>query len=361
VVDFFSTQAYTLAFLASFLLAFGLTPVIRSLAIRWGVLAYPGERKIHATPIPYLGGLSMVVSFVLVVVVVMPFSRQLAALLAGCIILAVVGAIDDIRGMSSWRRLGWQVVAAGVALAGGIGIVELSNPLGGSIALDWGRFGFNLAGHELHITPIANLISILWMVGMVNTINFLDGLDGLAGGVSAISALVIFVLSLSPDVHQPLVAMLALILAGSALGFLPFNFYPARIFMGDSGAYFLGLLLAMLAIYSGGKLATLLLVLGFTVIDALWAVFRRLRRGVHPFSADREHLHHLMLGAGLSQRRAVLALYLVATVFGLISLLLHGPEKFIALIVMGVTIITLIAALIRINARRITTTSQSKR
>jgi UDP-GlcNAc:undecaprenyl-phosphate GlcNAc-1-phosphate transferase len=276
-------------------------------------------------------------------------------------VLAVVGVIDDIKGVAAWKRLFWQVIAAGVALAGGIGIVTITNPLGGNIDLSAARFGFDFLGHTYHITPIANLLSILWMVGMVNVVNFLDGLDGLASGVSAIAALVIFALSISPDVNQPLVALLALILAGSALGFLPFNFYPARIFMGDAGAYVLGITLAMLAIYSGGKLATALLVLGFTILDALWAVVRRLRRGVHPFTADREHLHHLLLEAGLSQRSAVLLLYLLAAIFGLAALSLHSFEKLIALMVLMATVIVLITALVRINRRKLGSNRSSSR
>lgn len=343
---------YLWAFLAALVIAFGLTPLIRRLAIARGILALPGNRTIHLKPVPYLGGLAMFISFTVVALTFMPFGRELAGLLLGCTILAVVGAIDDVRGLGSWTRLGWQVVAACVALAGGIGIVSITNPFGGQIDLSAGRFAFDFLGNTYHITPIANLLSIIWMVGMVNTINFLDGLDGLAGGVSAIAALVIFALSITPGVDQPLVALLAIILAGSALGFLPFNFYPAKIFMGDSGAYFLGLTLAMLAIYSGGKLATAVLVLGFTIIDALWAAIRRLRRGTHPFTADREHLHHLMLAAGFTQRRAVLALYLLAATFGLISLWLHSFEKLVALIVMFAAVGVLIFTLNRVVARR---------
>lgn len=345
-------MSFVLAFAASFALSLILTPLVRRLAIRYGVLSHPTERSVHLKPIPYLGGLAIFLSFVVVASLFLPFGRQLGALLLAATILAVVGAIDDVRGLSPWSRLGWQTLAACVALAGGIGITAISNPFGGVIDLTWGRFPVELLGFEFHITPIANALSIIWMVGMVNVINFLDGLDGLATGVSGIAALVIAALSLTPQVNQPLVALLALILAGSALGFLPFNFYPARIFMGDSGSYFLGLMLAMLAIYSGGKLATVLLVLGFTVIDALWAAIRRIRKGVHPFSADREHLHHLLLQAGLSQRRAVVALYGLAGAFGVIALLSERFIKFVALLVLVAVVVVLIASLIRIGQRR---------
>ncbi|HUC20283.1 MAG TPA: hypothetical protein VMR98_02185, partial [Candidatus Polarisedimenticolaceae bacterium] len=133
--------------------------------------------------------------------------------------------------------------------------------------------------------------------------------------------------------------------------FLPFNFFPAKIFMGDSGAYFLGMTLALLAIYSGGKLATLGLVLGFTIIDAMWAVVRRLRRRVHPFTSDREHLHHLLLKAGLSQRGAVLSLYLLAVTFGVIALQTQSFTKLVALIVLLAAMVVLIGSLLRIGRR----------
>jgi UDP-GlcNAc:undecaprenyl-phosphate GlcNAc-1-phosphate transferase len=279
----------------------------------------------------------------------MPRGRQLSALVLGCSVLVVVGVIDDIRGLSPWVKLGWQFVAAAIALAGGIGITALTNPFGGTIDLTAGRFAVNLLGWQFHIAPIANILSLVWMVGLANTINFLDGLDGLACGVSGIAAFIVFLLSVGPRVDQPAVALLAIILAGAAFGFLPFNFYPARIFMGDSGAYFLGLVLAMLAIYSGAKLATAALVLGFPIVDALWAATRRLAKRTSPFRADRRHFHHLLLDAGMSQRQAVLTLYAVALAFGLTALMIGSFAKLIALVVLVALMAAAIAALVWFN------------
>ncbi len=348
------------AFLASFGLALALTPLVRQLAERYRIIAQPPSVKAHALDyraIPYLGGLAICASFTVATLAFLPMSRQLAALLIGGLILAALGAADDVlgavgktQGLRPSTRLVWQFIAAAVVLAGGIGIISITNPLGGVISLAAGRFTIHLGSAHFHITPIANLFSILWIMGMVNTINFLDGLDGLASGVSAIAAIVIFILAL--HVGQPLVALLAIILAGSALGFLPYNFFPAKIFMGDSGAYFLGLTLALLAIYSGGKLATIGLVLGFTILDALWAAVRRIRRGVSPFSADREHLHHLLLQAGLSQRNAVLFLYVLAIIFGGVALDAHSTTKLAALIVLFSVMVVLIASLIQIGRRK---------
>jgi len=198
---------YFLGFSLAFALSFAATPAVRWLALRLGVVDRPGEaRKIHAHPVAYLGGLAIFVGFVIAVVWLMPLSRQLAALLLGCLVLVVVGVIDDIRGLSPWVKLGWQFLAAMVALAGGIGITVITNPLGGVIDLTYGRVPIDLLGFKFHITPIANAVSLLWMVGLANTINFLDGLDGLACGVSGIAAVIIFMLSVSPKVDQPAVA-----------------------------------------------------------------------------------------------------------------------------------------------------------
>jgi UDP-GlcNAc:undecaprenyl-phosphate GlcNAc-1-phosphate transferase len=190
------------------------------------------------------------------------------------------------------------------------------------------------------------------MVGLANTINFLDGLDGLASGVSGIAALVMFAAAVGPRIHQPLTALLAIILAGAAFGFLPFHFYPAKIFMGDSGAYFLGLALAMLAIYSGAKLATAVLVLGFPIADAAWAAVRRMAKGRSPFRPDRQHFHHLLLDAGMSQRQAVLTLYAVSTAFGLVALMVGSFEKLVALVILLILMAASVAGLVLFNLHR---------
>jgi len=264
----------------------------------------------------------------------LPMTRQLASLLLGCLILVTVGVIDDIRDLSPAVKLAGQFVAAGVALAGGIGLTSVGNPFGGAIDLTVGKFAVDIFGLHFHIAPLANGLSLLWMVGLANTVNFLDGMDGLACGVSGIAAVVMFAVAAGPHVHQPAVALLAIILAGAAFGFLPQNFYPARIFMGDSGAYFLGLTLAMISIYSGAKLATAALVLGFPILDAIWAVVRRLMRGVSPLKADRQHFHHLLLDAGLGQRQAVLVIYGVVAAFGVVALAAGSFAKLIALVVL---------------------------
>jgi UDP-GlcNAc:undecaprenyl-phosphate/decaprenyl-phosphate GlcNAc-1-phosphate transferase len=343
----FGGANYLLGFVLAFVVTAAVTPVVRRYALAHGIVDHPAEeRKIHQHAVAYLGGLAIFAGFLVAVAALLPVSRQLVALVAGCAILVVVGVVDDIRSMSPWAKLGFQFLAAGVALAGGIGITSVTNPFGGSIDLTAGRFAVDGLGLHFHILPIANVLSLLWMVGLANTINFLDGLDGLASGVSGIAAFIVFLLAVGPHVHQPMVALLAIILAGAAFGFLPYNFYPARIFMGDSGAYFLGLALAMLSIYSGAKLATAVLVLGFPIVDALWAATRRLARRKSPFRADRQHFHHLLLDAGMSQRQAVLTLYAVALAFGTVALMVGSFAKLVALVVLIFLMAAAIAAMI---------------
>lgn len=344
---------YLLGFGLAFAISAGLTPFVRRYALAHGIVDKPSEeRKIHRHEIAYLGGVAIFAGFLITVMLLVPISRQLIGLLLGCLILVTVGVIDDIYDLSPGVKFGGQVLAALVALAGGIGITQVTNPFGGVIDLNWGRMNFELWGAHFHVTPLANLLSVLWMVGLANTVNFLDGLDGLACGISGIAALVMFGLAVAPHVGQPAVALLAIILAGAAFGFLPYNFFPARIFMGDSGAYFLGLTLAMLSIYSGAKLATAALVLGFPIVDALWAATRRLARRTSPFRADRQHFHHLLLDAGMTQRQAVLTLYAVAIFFGMVALNVGSFAKLIAFIVLMFLMAVSIGALIFMNWKR---------
>lgn len=343
---------YLVASLLAVVLSFALTPVVARLALSLGAIDQPGGRKIHSQPIARLGGLAMAISFLVVVLICVPINRELLGLVGGVVILVAVGVVDDIRGLGPWQKLFWQFLACLVALSGGIGIVTLTNPLGGQIDLSLGRFAVDLGILHFHITPIANAVSIFWMLLLINAINFLDGLDGLAAGVSSIAAIVMFFLAIAPHINQPVVAIISIILFGAIIGFLPYNFFPAKIFMGDSGSYLLGLVLAMLAIYSGAKLATAGLVLGVPIMDLLWAIIRRLYNRRSPFQADKGHLHHLMLSVGLTQRQVVLLFYLLAAGFGLLALYASSFYKLLSLVGLSIFTFAAILFLIRYSSRR---------
>jgi UDP-GlcNAc:undecaprenyl-phosphate GlcNAc-1-phosphate transferase len=342
---------YALAGVSAMAISLIGTPAVRRLALKVGAIDYPGAaRKVHRQATARLGGLAIYLAIILTAAVSLDLNRQFWGLAAGLTLLVVVGAIDDLRGLSPGVKLGGQLLAAGLALAGGIGITTLTNPWGGVIALDRWRLAVDWAGLRFHIMPVANLVSLIWMVGLINVINFLDGLDGLAAGVSGIAAAVLLILSASTG--QPAAAILAAIVVGATLGFLPYNFHPARIFMGDSGSYVLGLTLALLSVYSGAKIATAGLVLGFTILDGLWTVLRRVLRGASPFTADRLHLHHLLIDIGFSHRQTVVGLYGLSALFGLLALVGGSLAKLVALGLLVMTMVLILGTLAYIEKKK---------
>lgn len=346
----------TVGFLSSFLLAFLITPFVIKLSKTIGAIDKPGEesRKIHKRIMPRAGGLAIYGAFIVVSLILLPtLSRGLVGLFCAGTMVLLLGLVDDIYRLSPWVKLLFQIIIALIAAVGfDITIEAITNPLGGVIALDGWQVALDVFGRGLVINVWAVLFSVFWLVGMTNTVNFLDGLDGLATGVSAIAALIIFILSIGVNVNQPTTALASIILAGSCLGYLKFNFFPAKIFNGDSGAYFLGMTLGILAIFSGGKLATALLVLGLPILDAVWAIMRRLLKGRSPFKADRGHLHYLMLDSGLPQRQVVLIIYSFTIVFGSIALFASTRQKFYAIIMLTIMLVLLVATFALIKYKK---------
>lgn len=331
---------FLIAFLITFFLSLILTFIIRKLALKYKLLDWPAPRRIHPKPLPRLGGVAMFLSFLITIIIFLNSSlgnkiifldKHLIGFLMGAAILTGVMIFDDIYGLSPKAKFFWQVIAALIIISAGIGIDYLTNPLGGTINLSRYQIPIKIQNNIHYINILADLFTLLWIVGIINIINFLDGLDGLAAGTSAIAGLVIFILSLMPHINQPETAFLAITLSGTCLGFLIFNFHPAKIFMGDSGSHFLGFSLAILAIFSGGKVATALLVLGLPILDGLWVVLNRIIKRKSPFLADKSHLHHRLLALGFSQKTVVIFLYILCAIFGFTSLFLKTKGKLIAL------------------------------
>lgn len=330
------------AFIISFLASLTLTPLVRKLALRFNWVDHPHEqRKVHTVAQPRLGGIAIVSAFLISLFIFVDINRPLWGLLGGIFILLVLGVVDDIKGLRARHKLGWQLVAAVAVLAGGIGIVYITNPLGGLIHLDGWRIPIEIGSLRFNILPIANFVSIVWILGMINAVNLLDGLDGLAGGVSAIAVLVLFLLAISPASAEATVALMSIALLGSLIGFLPYNFFPSSIFMGDSGAYCIGLLLALLSIYGDSQIAVGSLVLGFAIIDMIWATLRRLAHRQSPFTPDRGHFHHRLIDSGLfSHRRAVIFIYILTTIVAVTILLAGGLAAFVLLILLLVLVMS---------------------
>lgn len=331
--------------------SFIFTYFIRKLAITKSWLPQVRKRDIHTKPTPRLGGVAIFLAFIGTIIVIRLINPEFlnfattnldfgffeinkhlfGILLAGALITGIM-IIDDIRGLSPWTKLFWQIIAAVIIITSGIGIDFIRNPFGGEIHLDQVKIPLEFLGNSYSITLWSDLFTLIWLVGMMNVINFLDGIDGLAGGISVIAAMIIFFLSISPGINQIATALLAIILASSILGFLPFNFPPAKIFMGDTGSMFVGFMLGVLAIISGGKVTTAFLVLGFPILDGIWVAISRIRRGKSPFKADKTHFHHRVLSMGLSAQQTVFLLYFFAALFGIVALFSSTEEKLSAII-----------------------------
>ena len=273
----------------------------------------PGPAGIHKRPIPRLGGPAILLAFVVGSIISVPLDMRLAGLLLGATVVVAIILVDDFRGLRPRDKLLGQLVAAAIPIAFGIRIDGVSNPLGGIIFLS---------------LAVAIPFTLFWISGMMNAVNFADGIDGLAGGLTVIAVGVLVVLS--ARLGQYAIATMGLAVVGATLGFLPFNFHRASIFMGDSGSHLLGYLIAVLAIIGGAKIATALLVLGIPILDVAWSILRRLRRGGKLQERDTEHLHHRLLRAGLSQPVVVLVYYSVSALFGVVAIYLHKMEKLYA-------------------------------
>ncbi len=302
-------MSYLITFAIALAIAVIATPFSISLAKRLGAIDYPGGRRVHKQPIPRLGGVAIYLAFWLAALATREWDDTLWGLFYGSTLILLVGIWDDVKGMRPLTKLIWQVIAASILLFYGFSMDQISLPFIGRINL--GTLGLGLA--------------VFWVIGLVNTVNISDGLDGLAAGICFGTALILF--WSANRIHQVPAAHLTLALAGASLGFLFFNFHPARVFMGDSGSMFLGYIIGGISIAGLLKTATVLglvfplLVLGMPLTDLTFAIIRRKLRGQPISSADRGHLHHRLLDAGLSQRQAVILMYGISACFGLTAVL----------------------------------------
>lgn len=331
-------------FIVMFLIAGGvsfvLTPLVRRLSLKMGWLDDPNERKINLRPMPRVGGLAIYAGFVfssLFFIFKGPAVfdvHKFIGLLGSSFIIVLVGIEDDIRGLSPRRKLFYQIAAAVIAYLFGYNIIEMSHLFGGAFKIP-----------EL----LGMFLTIFWIIGFTNAINLLDGLDGLASGIVSIIAASLFFTALKSN--NLIVAVLCVGVAGSALGFLPFNFYPAKIFMGDTGSMFLGFIIALISLegsFKGETFVTLFVpiaAMGVPVVDTALSILRRLIKGNGingVFKADKEHVHHKLMSQEGSQKNAVLKLYFLTICFGSIAIGLSGMKGIWA--VLGIVLV-LIATL----------------
>jgi UDP-GlcNAc:undecaprenyl-phosphate GlcNAc-1-phosphate transferase len=336
---------FILPFLIAFVISFLFTYLIRALALNLKIVDKPlSSRKIHKKAIPLLGGAALFLGFGLTLFYFAFFTdwifggymlpKHIIGILVAGLILIFGGVLDDKFNLSPKKQFIWPVLASLVIVASGIGINFISNPLGEAFQLDQLKIKvFEFQGVPYFIVLLADLFTLVWLLGMTYTTKFLDGLDGLVSGIAVIASFILFFLSLESRVMQPETALVCIILAGAALGFLIWNFYPAKIFLGEGGSTFVGFTLGTLSIISGGKIATALLIFGIPILDVLWVILRRLWYRKSPFkTADKKHLHFRLLDLGFSHRGAVLFLYAISLTFGTLALFLQGREKVLALL-----------------------------
>jgi UDP-GlcNAc:undecaprenyl-phosphate GlcNAc-1-phosphate transferase len=339
--------AFVLVLAVSLVLSLAATPLAQQLGGRLGLVDRPSGRRQHEGVVSRLGGVALYAGFTAAVVLTIvlpkgwlpprldPMERvRLAGLLLGTGAVFLFGLADDRFRFGTRPQYVAQFLSSLIAIAFVIFIERISNPLENA--------GNPLLPHQIvFATPIVWALTIFWFMGMMNTVNFLDGLDGLAAGVAAI--LCVFLAVHMVREHQYSVALLPVALLGATLGFLPFNFNPARVFMGSSGSYFLGWALAALSIISGAKMATVLLIMGLPILDVAWLIFSRRRRGMRASQDGRDHLHYRLADMGYSQRLIVLGYYLFSAAFGLLAISI-GPRlfKLVALVVLALAALAVI-------------------
>jgi len=340
---------YFASFALSFFVSFVATFLVSRIAVRRRIMDVPdAERKFHKKATPTLGGIAIFSSFFLVTLTVGIFGgylmngnipmNVLLGIFAGGLILMIGGYLDDKYCLPAKISVAFPVLAALTVVFSGVRAVSVHNPFSGTV--------LNVDSILVFGIPLLSAIVVfVWTMVMTYTTKLLDGMDGLVTGISAIGALVLFGLSLSPQVMQSGTALLAAIFAGSLLGFLILNFYPAKIFLGEGGSTFAGFMLAVLAIVSGGKIATALLIMGIPLLDMIWVVTLRIMRKESPFSGDRKHLHFKLIEIGLSEPQAVIFLYFLTGIFGVSALFLQSRGKLIALIILVIVMLAIIASL----------------
>ena len=332
-------------FASGLILSLALTPLVRLIAKRFGVLDVPdAERKLHRKPTPLLGGLAIFMALALSVIAfkgsllggfLMP--KHLAGILIGAAVLIIGGYFDDRYDLKPWQQLGFTAAAA----AAGIGADVITNPFGGVWRLDlWHLTVFERGGVPYRLTLPADLFTFGWLMAMMYTTKLLDGLDGLVSGLVVIGATVLALYSLTPLVGQPELARLAMIAAGAFGGFLFYNARPASIFLGEGGSTLAGYLLGVMAVMAGGKIGTTLMVLAVPFMDMLWTIVRRLFEGRSPVKGDAGHLHFRLVASGLTPGRTVALFWLFAAAFGGVGLFLRGKEKLPALAILAILFVS---------------------
>lgn len=319
---------WLLMFGVPLLLSVFLTPIIKKFAIKINAVDRPNSRKVHTRIMPRLGGVAIFLATTIgLLIFADEKSEPLLWIILGSLVIVAIGIVDDIKPLSAKVKLIFQIIAALIVVSGGVSIQYINIPFVDKV---------------LYLGNWSWFISILWIVGITNALNLIDGLDGLAAGVSSTSLTSILVMALI--MGNELVATISIILLGATIGFLFFNFYPAKIFMGDSGSLYLGYFLATLSIL-GFKNVTVvsylipILILAVPIFDTVFAIIRRYRLKVPITAPDKKHLHHCLIDMGFSHRKTVLIIYSINILFGLAAIFLSQTTLWIAMITLFLLVV----------------------
>lgn len=312
---------YLAAFISSLLLSLLITPVIIRLAKHFNFVDQPGQRKINTKVVASSGGVAIYLAFMIPLKFFLPINNTITGIIVGGSFMLILGLFDDKFEISAPLKFSSQIIGALILVYYGVRINFITNPLGGFIYLG------------IYAIPF----TVFWIVSIINTINLIDGLDGLAAGVSIIAVLTLFAVALQEGLL--LAPMLAVLLAGSCLGFLRYNFNPAQIFMGDTGSMFIGYIIAAVSITGALKSAAAvtifvpMLALAVPILDTTFAIVRRIFNDRPIGEADHGHLHHRLLAIGMNQKQAVISVYLISSILGTIAFIINGIKFDQALII----------------------------
>ncbi|MBE7012596.1 MAG: undecaprenyl/decaprenyl-phosphate alpha-N-acetylglucosaminyl 1-phosphate transferase [Ruminococcaceae bacterium] len=322
-------------FSIAFFVSLASTPLVKTLAHKIGAIDIPdGKRRVHKSPIPRLGGLAIFLGFMCAVFAFVKIDTQVRGILIGAVLIVAIGILDDVKQLKATVKLAVQIIAAIIVVSHDVKIVALTVP---SFIIDSGF---------LPLKWLSFPITILWIVAVTNAVNLIDGLDGLAVGISSIATFSLFFIAILAG--EPTVALLAAALAGGCLGFLPYNFNPAKIFMGDTGSTFLGFILSTICIqglFKGYAIISFIipfLILGLPLFDTSVAILRRIHNKKPIMGADRGHLHHKLIDMGFSQKQTVAILYVIAMLLGLSAVVLVERGAQTAFLLVSVVLLMLI-------------------
>lgn len=309
----------------------------------------------HTGIIPRAGGLPIYLSILITTLIFLPINKIILGILIASFLLVILGLMDDAYDLSPYLRFIANIFISALVIAFGLGIPYISNPFGGVIRLDFWQVPLNLFGVH-YIWVVADLLAIIWLTWSTNMINWSKGVDGQLPGFVAITAIFLGLLSqrfIGHDISTQSVTFLSFIVAGAYLGFLPHNYYPQKIMPGYGGGALAGFLLGILSILSFGKVGTAVLILSIPLIDAIYTMIRRLKKGQSPFRADWGHFHHRLMEIGWGKRRIAVFYWMISLILGIASLFLEGIEKLIAFILVGILLLTFMFIIGEIKKRRI--------